>query len=275
MMFGHLALIAAAIFAGAALYVSVVEQPARLLLDDRALLTEWQPSYKRGAAMQAPLALLGCLLGVIAWWQTSHPGFLVGAVAMIAPWPWTLIGIKPTNDALLATRPDQAGPQTRALVVKWSGLHGVRTALGALATAAFLWAWVSALQKLGIDHSNVTFYTTFFQPVWALFFLPIAFLFNPKEFMGIFKFKTAKVLLAIGGLDVIQTVAQNVAFTLALPVYVTAIGSTSLLFAALFGAYFFKEKVGNKLLPIGIIVVGVPQQTAGKNESEGFGKRQS
>jgi hypothetical protein len=143
MMFGHLALIAAAIFAGAALYVSVVEQPARLLLDDRALLTEWQPSYKRGAAMQAPLALLGCLLGVIAWWQTSHPGFLVGAVAMIAPWPWTLIGIKPTNDALLATRPDQAGPQTRALVVKWSGLHGVRTALGALATAAFLWACMS------------------------------------------------------------------------------------------------------------------------------------
>jgi len=143
MMFGHLALIAAAIFAGAALYVNVVEQPARLLLDDRALLTEWQPSYKRGAAMQAPLALLGCLLGVIAWWQTSHPGFLVGAVAMIAPWPWTLIGIKPTNDALLAAGPDQAGPQTRALVVKWGGLHSVRTALGALAIAAFLWACMS------------------------------------------------------------------------------------------------------------------------------------
>ncbi len=143
MMFGHLALIAAAIFAGAALYVNVVEQPARLLLDDRALLTEWKPSYKRGAAMQAPLALLGCLLGVIAWWQTSHPGFLIGAIAMIAPWPWTLIGIKPTNDALLATGPDQAGPQTRALLVKWGGLHSVRTALGALATAAFLWACMS------------------------------------------------------------------------------------------------------------------------------------
>ena len=143
MAFGLLALIAAAIFTGAALYVNVAEQPARLLLDDRALLTEWKPSYKRGAAMQAPLALLGCLLGVIAWWQTSHPGFLVGAIAMIAPWPWTLIGIKPTNDALLATASDQAGPQTRALVVKWGGLHGVRTALGALATAAFLWACMS------------------------------------------------------------------------------------------------------------------------------------
>jgi hypothetical protein len=138
--FGLLALIAAAIFTGAALYVTVVEQPARLLLDDRALLAGWKPSYKRGAAMQAPLALLGCLLGSIAWWQTSHPGFLIGAVAMIAPWrPWTLIGIKPTNDALQATAPDQAGPQTRALVVKWGKLHGVRTALGALATVCFLW----------------------------------------------------------------------------------------------------------------------------------------
>jgi hypothetical protein len=133
-------LVAAAIFTGAALYVSIVEQPARLLLDDRALLTEWKPSYTRGAAMQAPLALLGCLVGLIAWWQTSHPGFLIGAVAMIAPWPWTLIGIKPTNDALLATEPDQAGPPTRALVARWGGLHAVRTGLGALATLGFLWA---------------------------------------------------------------------------------------------------------------------------------------
>jgi len=119
MIIGLLALTAAAIFAGAALYVGVAEQPARLSLDDRALLTEWKPSYRRGAAMQAPLALVGCLLGLIAWWQASHPG------------------------ALLATEPDKAGPQTRALIVKWGALHGVRTALGALATVAFLWACMS------------------------------------------------------------------------------------------------------------------------------------
>ena len=140
MVFGLLALIAAAIFTGAALYVNVAEQPARLSLDERALLTEWKPSYRRGAAMQAPIALVGCLLGLIAAWQTSHGGFLIGALAIIAPWPWTLIGIKPTNDALLATELDQAGPPTRALVVKWGALHGGRTALGALATLAFLWA---------------------------------------------------------------------------------------------------------------------------------------
>jgi hypothetical protein len=143
MTIGLLALVAAAIFTGAALYVNVAEQPARLNLDDRALLTEWKPSYKRGAAMQAPLALLGCVLGLVAWWQTSHQGFLFGAFAMLAPWPWTLLGIKPTNDALLETTPDQAGPPTRALIVRWGTLHGVRTALGALATAAYLWACIA------------------------------------------------------------------------------------------------------------------------------------
>jgi hypothetical protein len=140
MMSGVLALTVAAIFTGAAVYVNVAEQPARLVLDDRALLAEWKPSYKRGAMMQASIALIGCVLGLIAWAQTSQPGFLIGAVAMVAPWPWTLIAIKPTNDALLATGPDQAGPQTRALIVKWGALHAVRTALGALATIAYLWA---------------------------------------------------------------------------------------------------------------------------------------
>src|SRR5579871_3806769 len=106
MTFGLLALVASAIFTGAAFYVNVAEQPARLLLDDRALLTEWKPSYKRGAAMQAPLALACFLFGMLAFSRTEHPGFLVGAILIIAPWPWTLLVIKPTNDALLATEPD-------------------------------------------------------------------------------------------------------------------------------------------------------------------------
>src|ERR1700682_5317805 len=140
LMIGILALTAAAIFTGAAFYVNVAEQPARLTLDDRALLTEWKPSYRRGAAMQAPLALVGFLLAAIAWWQTSGAGFLIGGVAIVAAGAWTLIAINPPNDALLAPEPDQAGPQVRALVVKWGALHAVRTGLGALATVASLWA---------------------------------------------------------------------------------------------------------------------------------------
>jgi hypothetical protein len=143
MTIGLLALTVAALFTGAAIYVNVAEQPARLMLDDRALLTEWKPSYKRGAAMQASLALVGFVLGMVAWWQQSHPGFVVGALAIIAPWPWTLLVIKPVNDALLATAPEQAGRPSRALIERWGGLHAVRTALGALASLAFLWACLS------------------------------------------------------------------------------------------------------------------------------------
>lgn len=140
MIIGLFALAIAAVFTGAAVYVNVVEQPARLLLDDRALLAEWKPSYKRGFAMQAPLAMIGFLLGLIAWWQSAHQGFLIGAIAMIGPWPWTLYVIKPVNDRLLELELDQAGPGSRALIVKWGTLHAVRSGLGSVAAAAFLWA---------------------------------------------------------------------------------------------------------------------------------------
>jgi hypothetical protein len=143
MAFALLALIASAIFAGAAFYINFAEQPARLTLDDRALLTEWKPAYQRGAAMQAPLAVAGFLLGMLAWWRIEHIGCLIGAIMIIAPWPWTLIVVKPVNDALLAIGPDQAGPQARALIVKWGTVHAVRTVFGGLAAAAFFWACMS------------------------------------------------------------------------------------------------------------------------------------
>jgi uncharacterized membrane protein len=137
MIVGQLALVVAAAFTGAAIYVGACEQPARLALDDRSMLTQWKPAYKHGAMMQASLALVGTIVGLVAWWQSREWLWVAGAIAMIAPWPYTLLVIKPTNDALLATDPQQAGAQSRALIEKWGRLHAARTAFGGLATVFF------------------------------------------------------------------------------------------------------------------------------------------
>lgn len=140
MLAGLLALVVASVFTGAALYINVAEQPSRILLDDKALLVEWQPSYKRGFAMQAPLAAIGCVLGLIAWWQTGVGAFILGAILIVANWPWTMLGVMPTNNALMAMDPAAPPSEARALIIRWGKLHAVRTALGALATIAFLGA---------------------------------------------------------------------------------------------------------------------------------------
>jgi Domain of unknown function (DUF1772) len=140
MIFELLALVSAALFAGAALYINVAEQPARLLLDDRSLLTQWKPSYKRGFAMQASLAVVSALLGFWAAWLGQDWRWALGAVLILSNWPFTLLGIMPTNHRLEAIPNDQADAGSRILIVKWGGLHAVRTTLGCAAVAAYLWA---------------------------------------------------------------------------------------------------------------------------------------
>jgi hypothetical protein len=138
MLAGHLALVAASVFTGAAFYINYAEQPARLGLDDRSLLAEWKPAYKRGYSMQATLAVVSFLLGMLAWWATGTVAFAIGALLIVANWPWTLLGILPTNKALMETDVGKAGVETRTLLMKWNRLHAVRTVLGSLAIVAFL-----------------------------------------------------------------------------------------------------------------------------------------
>jgi anthrone oxygenase-like protein len=142
-MIGLLALICAAVFFGAAVFVNVAEQPARLALDDRAMLLEWQKSYNRAAPMQAGLALVSAILAFIAAWQTRDWRWAVGAIIILANWPYTLLIIKPTNDKLHAIPADQANAEARRMVVTWGHLHAGRSALGLVATVIFLWAAVS------------------------------------------------------------------------------------------------------------------------------------
>jgi hypothetical protein len=58
----------------AAIYINFAEQPARLQLDNRSLLVEWKLAYMRGYMMQASLAIMGGLFGLVAFGKGCDGG---------------------------------------------------------------------------------------------------------------------------------------------------------------------------------------------------------
>jgi hypothetical protein len=103
-------------------------------------LTEWKPSYARGKAMQASIALVSTILGLAAAYLTGRWAWALGAALILAPWPWTIFVIMPVNRVLEATPVGAANAETRALIEKWGTLHAGRSAFGVAATLVYLWA---------------------------------------------------------------------------------------------------------------------------------------
>lgn len=133
-----IATLCAGLFAGAAIYISAVEHPARLSCGAELAIREFAPSYHRATIMQAFLAVTGCLTGLWSAWQhgdawTASAAMLLGAVV-----PFTLLVILPTNRQLLAPDLDPRSARATELLAKWGRLHATRSALSSCAFILFL-----------------------------------------------------------------------------------------------------------------------------------------
>ena len=135
MISGLLALAFAAAFAGAALYVNLVEQPARLALDDSSMMREWAPSDQRGFALLGGLALVSALCGLAAFGHFGDFRWLIGALIVLASWPYTFFVIVPLNNRLLAQK--QAAADSREMVRDWGNLEWGLVGLGLAASVIF------------------------------------------------------------------------------------------------------------------------------------------
>ena len=126
------------LFAGAAVYINLVEHPVRLRCGMDEALREWASSYGRASVMQASLALLGGVAGVLTRFLFGGLGSLLGALLLLAVVPFTLLAVYPTNKALFGLHERGEVGNAHELLARWNALHGVRTVLSVVAFAVML-----------------------------------------------------------------------------------------------------------------------------------------
>jgi uncharacterized membrane protein len=137
-VFQFVAILSCALFAGAAVYVNLVEHPARMQCGPALAIIVFGPSYRRATVMQASLALVATVSALGAWWLVGSVLWIIGGLLIFAVVPFTLLVILPTNNQLLAPDLDRAAPATHRLLVRWGRLHAVRTVASFAATILFL-----------------------------------------------------------------------------------------------------------------------------------------
>ena len=135
MPFEIVALVCAALFSGAAAYITFVEHPARVSAGPTVALAEFRPSYRRGTVMQASLAALGLVAAVLAWRASRDVGILIAGLLLGSVIPFTLLVILPTNKRLLDPSLEASSPEAAAMLARWGMLHAVRTVVSLAAFA--------------------------------------------------------------------------------------------------------------------------------------------
>lgn len=132
-----MAVLASTFFTGAAIYINLVEHPARMECGTALAATVFGPSYRRAAVMQVFLALAATIGGVGAWLMGAPRMWMIGAIVIFAVVPFTLIAIMPTNRRLLDPALDRGSEAAGRLLGTWGKLHAVRSVLGLIASLMF------------------------------------------------------------------------------------------------------------------------------------------
>jgi len=127
MLLEFIAVVCSGLFAGAAIYVNLVEHPARLECGTAVAVTQFGPSYRRAAVTQAALAATGCATAVVAGIQGRVTTVLTAGLLLGAVIPFTLLVVLPTNKRLLDPALDRASAEAALLLARWGRLHAVRT----------------------------------------------------------------------------------------------------------------------------------------------------
>ena len=141
---GAVATLACSLFAGAAIYINLVEHPARLSCGTEVAARQWAPSYKRATVMQVTLAVLAAVTGLVQWVIGEGVSWLVGAAFIVSVIPFTVVAILPTNKRLLEPGRDNSSAETRRLLEAWGRLHAVRSVVSLAATLIYLYAFAGA-----------------------------------------------------------------------------------------------------------------------------------
>jgi hypothetical protein len=133
------AVLSCSLFSGAAIYITLVEHPARMQCGVEIAATEFPPSYRRATVMQATCAGVGLLSSIATWLAGATVWWLVAGVLLGLVIPFTLIVILPTNKQLLSATLDRRSAQTKRLLARWGMLHAVRSVLSGVALLLFLY----------------------------------------------------------------------------------------------------------------------------------------
>jgi Anthrone oxygenase len=133
-----IAVLSCALFTGAAVYITLVEHPARMQCGVELAATEFAPSYRRATVMQATCAAVGLLSSLAAWLAGAAVWWLVAGALLGSVIPFTLFVILPANKLLLSPTLDKRSVEAERLLARWGRLHAVRSVLSGLALLLFL-----------------------------------------------------------------------------------------------------------------------------------------